>query len=319
MGEARRRKKLQHDGESDRATVHDGIDLHVLPPIAQIGPSRIRALTDGNMPSIKETAGIILNAFRAVVGGLQFHVGFCIGDGESFSAIGIAVIERLMVEVPDAPIHVVPIVHEEIAWDVVLRHLRNFDERVLVFAFRDADVYDAGIGPTHYVSDVRVFNHEGHQLKRLSESDLHRIAAQKAKILNRPPPSLFALGDSSALQDVPWIFRFQTPTGKVLRLGVWDGRRDYHHMPPTDIATWVGGKKVAIVQVDSPVGVNRRSSLLLSNTLAQDFDGIVHWARDSETFQSILSSFIRLDLESLGKPELSDDHDPEVIIFAANG
>jgi len=65
-----------------------------------------------------------LRTFRALVGERTFHVGFCLGNGEQFSAVGIAVIDRLMMEAPGAALHVVPVIHEEIAWDIVLRHLR---------------------------------------------------------------------------------------------------------------------------------------------------------------------------------------------------
>jgi hypothetical protein len=33
---------------------------------------------------------VVLRAFLAVVGERTFHVGFCLGDGTGFSAIGIA-------------------------------------------------------------------------------------------------------------------------------------------------------------------------------------------------------------------------------------
>jgi hypothetical protein len=88
---------------------------------------------------------------------------------------------------------------------------------------------------------------------------------------------------------------------------------------PEDIIEWVGGEKIAIVQVDSPVGVNRRSSLNLTHRLAKDFDGIIHWARDTATFQSIVNSFVRLDLETALPPDLAKDWKPAVTIFAANG
>ena len=112
--------------------------------------------------------------------------------------------------------------------------------------------------------------------------------------------------------------RAGTPSGKVIRTAVWDGRRNHVHELPDDIVQWVGGDRIAIVQVDSPVGVNRRSSLDLTHKLSFDFDGVIHRARDTETFQSILKSFIRLDLDSVGPPALSDDWKPEVVIFAAN-
>jgi hypothetical protein len=72
------------------------------------------------------------------------------------------------------------------------------------------------------------------------------------------------------------------------------------------------------VQVDSPVGVNRRSSVDLTRKLAKDFDGVIHWARDTETFQSTLKSFIRLDLDSISPPELPEGWEPEITILAAN-
>ncbi|MDT8758510.1 hypothetical protein MZO42_07355 [Sphingomonas psychrotolerans] len=109
-----------------------------------------------------------------------------------------------------------------------------------------------------------------------------------------------------------------TPAGKILRIAVWDGRRDYAHEPPADIIRLVGGDRIAIVQVSSPVGVNLRSSLDITHKLSADFDGIVHWARDTPTFQSILQSFIRLDFESVGPPDLPSDWSPEVVIIGAN-
>ena len=98
----------------------------------------------------------------------------------------------------------------------------------------------------------------------------------------------------------------------------WNGRRDYAHEFPPDIVRRVGGDKIAIVQVDSPVGVNRRSSLDLTHLLAKDFDAVIHWARDTETYQSIIKSFVRLDLESVGPPDLPDGWSPEVTIMPAN-
>jgi hypothetical protein len=117
------------------------IDLHFLPPVAAISGARIRELTgDARIPN---TAQISLQAFRAMVGDRMFHVGFCLGNEAGFSAIGIAVIDRLMMEAPSAPLHVVPVVHEDIAWDIVLRHLRSFTGQILLFVFPDSDVYDA--------------------------------------------------------------------------------------------------------------------------------------------------------------------------------
>jgi hypothetical protein len=68
-----------------------------------------------------------------------------------------------------------------------------------------------------------------------------------------------------------------------------------------------------------PGRIDRRSSLGLTHTLAKEFDGVIHWARDTETFQSILKSFVRLDLESVAPPDIPENWEPEITIFPANG
>lgn len=316
MGEAKRKKQRRERAWPQADSYRGTIDLHMLPPVAAINGARIRELTGDS--SIPETLQIILQAFRAVVGDRTFHVGSCLGDETGFSAIGIAVIDRLMMEAPGAALHVVPVVHQDIAWDIVLRHLRSFTGQVLLFAFPDSDVYDAGTAEKYYSTAIRVFDDEGKQLERLTAAQRRKIREQKAAILNRPPPPRFYAASGVAQEDSPWIFRLVTPTGKMIRTAVWDGRRNYAHEFPEDIVRWVGGDKIAIVQVDSPVGVNRRSSLNLTHWLAKDFDGVIHWARDTETFQSILKSFIRLDLDSVAPPELPERWDPEITILGAN-
>lgn len=317
MGEARRKKQQEQSAWPRSESFRGAIDLHGLPPVAAINGARIRALTgDATIP---DDAQVILRAFRAMAGERSFHVGFCLGDGEGFSAIGIAVIDRLMMEAPGAALHVVPVIHGEIAWDIVLRHLRSFSGRVLLFAFPDSDIYDAGTAEVSYSTQVRQFGPDGVQWDRPTAAQRRKIREQKAAILNRPPPPIFYAASGVTQEDSPWIFRIATPAGKVIRTAVWDGRRNYAHEFPEDITRWVGGDKIAIVQVDSPVGVNRRSSLDLTHYLARDFDGVIHWARDTETFQSILKSFVRLDLESVSPPELADDWEPEITILAANG
>ncbi len=109
-----------------------------------------------------------------------------------------------------------------------------------------------------------------------------------------------------------------TPEGKKIRAAVWNGRRNYEHEFPKDIIRWVGGEKIAIVQVNSPVGVNLRSSLQLTMWLSKDQDGVIHWARDTETFQSIIKSFVRLELETVSPPELPENWQPTITMMGAN-
>ena len=318
MGEARRKKQRSGMENWPRADNFRGtIDLHLLPPAPSINGSRMRELTGD--PRIPDTVQVILKAFRAIVGDRTFHVGFCLGNESGFSAVGSAVIDRLMIEVPESVLHIVQVVYPEIAWDIVLRNLRTFCGQVLLFVFPDSDIYDSGVAEIYYSEVIRVFYTEGQKLDRLTVAQRQKIREQKASSLNRPPPSPFYAMPGAVQEDAPWIFRLATPAGKVIRTAVWNGRRNYAHEFPEDIIQLVGGEKIAIVQVDSPVGINRRSSLDLTHKFAKEFDGIVHWARDTGTFQSILTSFIRLDLEAVGPPELPEDWQPKITIFTANG
>lgn len=316
MGEARRKREARASAwPGDEA--HRGIiDLHVLPAVAAINGARMCELTGNDQ--FPTHSPVILRAFRAEVGDRRFLVGGCIGTEDRFSPIGIAVIERLMIEAPEAPMHFVAVEHEDIAWDIVLRRLRTFTGKVLLFTFPDSDVYDAGMAELAYSQHIRQFGPDGKLFEKLSGAQRRDILAMKAEILDRPPPPLVSAAGGGDRVDAPWIFRITTPAGKVIRAAVWNGRRDYAHELPEDIIRWVGGDRIAIVQVASPVGVNRRSSLDLTHRLSGDYDGVVHWARDSETFRSILRSFIRLDLESVGPPDLAEDWSPEIMFLMAN-
>ena len=256
--------------------------------------------------------------FRVVAGERAFLAGFCIGDGERFSPIGIGVIQRLMKEAPGKKIHVVSIIHEDVAWDIVQRHLRTFSKDIVLFAFPNSDVYDAGSAGKYYTSSIRNFGHDGKLMRQGTAEQRRQIRIQKAAILNRPPPPVLYAAAGVEQEDSPWIFRVVTPEGKTLRTAVWNGRRNYEHEFPEEIIRWVGGDKIAIVQVDSPVGVNRRSSIDLTIKLAKDYDGVIHWARDTETFQSIVKSFVRLDFESVSPPELPENWQPLITMMGAN-
>ena len=291
------------------------IDLHMLPPVPSINGARIRELTGEQ--SIPADAQISLRVHRVVAGDRRFVTGFCLGDGHGYSAVGIAVIDRLMMEAPGAALHVVPVVHRNIAWDIVLRHLRTFTGQVLLFAFPDSETYDAGAAEVFYSPKVQHFDEAGAPIARLTQAQRRRIKGEVAMRQGRPEPPPFYAADFAERQDAPWVFQVGTPAGKQLRAAVWDGRRDYAHEMPEDIAAHVGGNRIAIVQLGRPVGTDRRSALRLTHALARDHDGVVLWARDTETFQSILHSFIRLDIPSAARPELPEGWNPEVVILPA--
>lgn len=324
MGEAKRKQILQEERQAATAPsdyFRGVIDLHMLPQVSGLTLERLRALTGHEvLPAEMEPDDVvpILMAFRAVVGDRKFHVGFCIGDGERFSPTGIGVIERLMIEVPGAKLHVVSIVHEDVAWDIVQRHLRTFNKDVLLLAFANSDAYDAGSSGKFYTSSIRNFGPDGGLLPQLTTEQRRQIRLQKAEILDRLPPPVLHTAAGVEQEDSPWIFRVITAEGKEMRTAVWNGRHNYEHEFPEDIIRWVGGDRIAIVQVHSPVGVNLRSSLQLTMRLSKDQDGVIHWARDTETFQSIIKSLVRLDLETVSPPELPENWEPSITLMGAN-
>lgn len=208
--------------------------------------------------------------------------------------------------------------HEDVAFDIVLRHLRSFTNDVLLFAFSNSDVYDAGAASTYYTNSIRNFGPDSKLMPQGTAELRRQIRIEKAAILNRPPPPILYAAVGIEQEDSPWIFRLVTPNGKSVRATVWNGRRDYEHEYPAEIIRLVGGDRIAVVQVDSPVGVNLQSSVELTNRLSKDFDGVIHWARDTETFQSIVKSFVRLDLENVSPPELPENWQPQITMMGAN-
>jgi hypothetical protein len=240
MGEAKRRRQSSEwcGGDAFRGT----IVLQWLPPDRKVSEALIERIPDE--AEVQAGTQIALNVFRATAGQRSFHVGFCIGDGERFSAVGIAVLERLAVECPSATLHVVPATHRDVAWDVVMRHLRTFTGEVLLFAFPNSEVYDAGTAEKHYSKFIEMRDQDGKSIERLSDKDRRNIRKQIAELQGKPAPKMHDVSDI-ALQDHQWIFRVKTPSGKELRVAVWNGRKDYIHELPDDSVTWVGGQRIA--------------------------------------------------------------------------
>jgi len=120
MGEAKRRREQEGRRSWPRDTAFRGqIILRALPGAPKLNGAKIRELTGD--PNIPDADSVLLRAFESTVGERRFHVGFCLSNETGVSAIGVAVIERLMMEAPGAALHVAPIAHGDIAWDLVLR------------------------------------------------------------------------------------------------------------------------------------------------------------------------------------------------------
>jgi hypothetical protein len=184
----------------------------------------------------------------------------------------------------------------------------------LLFGFSNSVVYDAGTGEIYYASEIAIFRN-GERQRRLTERDRRDVKIRAAQIRGQPPPPRFYEMPGLDPQEQPWMFQMTTRNGKTLRLTVWNGRHDFVHELAGNVVDLVGGDRIAVVQVGSPVGVAGRSSIALSEALASDFDGIVHWARDTATYQSIITELVEADLPSVGPPEVPPGWNPEITIM----
>jgi hypothetical protein len=119
----------------------------------------------------------------------------------------------------------------------------------------------------------------------------------------------------SQTTDCP-IFEFTGAAGELALLAIWDGKKNFSNEFPTDIINLVGGDKIAVVQVSKPVGRNGRSAVALSDVIVScGFRGIIHWARDTETYHSIMKELEQRRLP-LGKPPaLPENWKPEITIM----
>jgi hypothetical protein len=87
-------------------------------------------------------------------------------------------------------------------------------------------------------------------------------------------------------------------SGKIIRTGIWNGRHDYSNIPSPEQLDVAGGPELILVQVNRPTnGFEGRSSLALTKALAAKADSIVHWAKDTKTFNSIVEELSKVGSE----------------------
>ena len=94
------------------------------------------------------------------------------------------------------------------------------------------------------------------------------------------------------------LFEIQAGEKKI-RTGVWNGQKDYSNIPgPGELDGLVGGPKLIIVQVGRPTnGIQGRSSLSLTIAMSPQADSIVHWAKNTKTFNSIVEELSKAGRE----------------------
>ena len=66
---------------------------------------------------------------------------------------------------------------------------RKRQQQVLLFAFPDSDVYDAGTAEKYYSNAIQLFDENGKRLERLTSTQRRKIREQKAATFSRPPPT----------------------------------------------------------------------------------------------------------------------------------
>ena len=128
-------------------------------PAPEIEDAYMAKLT-GN-ESLEDFSQVVPQTYRVEIGGRMFHVRFALGDGESLSAGGSALIARLGLETQNGQLHVVPASHKDVTWDIVLRHLRSFGGQTQLFVIPDPDTNNAGVAEMHYSKHIRSFGSDG--------------------------------------------------------------------------------------------------------------------------------------------------------------
>ncbi len=150
----------------------------------------------------------------------------------------------------------------------------------------------------------RQLSEDGVDLARLTAAQRRQIKAQKAAMLDRPPPPALYSAAGVEQEEVPWIFRFRDARGQGGAHNRLELYRRITHMNfrRTSCDGWAV-TRLPLFRLIAQWVSTARSSLDLTHLLAKDFDAVIHWARDTETYQSIIKSFVRLDLESVGPPK----------------
>ena len=118
---------------------------------------------------------LVLNAFRAEVGERSFCVGFTLGTGDKFTSIGVAVVDRIVNEAPGQVIGMAPVTSKVSAYAGMMRRLRSFEGKALIFCFPDWATFNIGMADLFHSDEVSVFDDKGTALRRLSSTDRNRM------------------------------------------------------------------------------------------------------------------------------------------------
>lgn len=124
---------------------------------------------------IAQAKALVLNAFRAEVGARSFCVGFTLGTGDKFTSIGVAVVDRIVNEAPGQVIGMAPVTSKVSAYAGMMRRLRSFEGKALIFCFADWATFNIGMADLFHSDEVSVFDEKGSALKRLTSTERNRM------------------------------------------------------------------------------------------------------------------------------------------------
>jgi hypothetical protein len=186
---------------------------------------------------------------------------------------------------------------------------------MLIFSFPHLPLFDVTHAKLFGADAITVFSYDGTIFPKTSRKRQREIEAQaRERYGEAPAPTFYEVPGIDPEED-PWVFGLEASNGAKARVTVWNGRDDFIHEFPTEkIVRLVGGSKIAVAQVGSPL-VGGRSSLKVSDMLAQaGYEGIIHWARDTATYQSVLKEFVGANLPTVLPPDLPADWKPDDLL-----
>jgi hypothetical protein len=131
--------------------------------------------------------GILLAAYSANRDGVQFTVGWGVGNGDRQSPTANAVLARICAAGkrirPDGRVIIRQVAKKETAWANTMTFLKVPEHGdVLFFQCADDVIYDAACAPIYSEPSITMLDDKGVPAKKLTEDDNRRIKAQAKRV-----------------------------------------------------------------------------------------------------------------------------------------
>jgi len=180
-------------------------------------------------------------------------------------------------------------------------------------------LYDRATAPLWNDHDIEIAAPDGSPIPRLSPAQRLTIKAEARRLLAAAGVSGDPAPAPPALPRKRRIFSWKTSNGKHVRVAAVMGGGGLRGASVDMLAAVVGGDAVVFVEVLRPTnGFEGRSSIQLTETLAAQGDGIVHWAFDDATYASIVEEFKAAHAERAKPFRPPHEWNPRVTLMLAN-